>query len=86
MKVIEQFLQEKSKPKVIKHVTTKNYKVEDYKNPPKKDIKKEKGKPMYRTKTIIGKDGKKHLIRFAILKKKGPRGGRTAMTSKWEKK
>ena len=77
----------KEAQKVIKRTTTKNYSVKDYKNPPKKKIKKEKGgEPKYRTKVVIGKDGTRHLIRFAILKKSGPKGGHTAMTSHWTRK
>jgi len=80
----ELFIEEKAK--IIKRVTTKNYEVEDYKNPPSKSIKKEKGKEMYRSKKIKGKDGKWHVIRFAIMKEPGPRGGRTQATSKWDEK
>jgi hypothetical protein len=88
MKVIQEFLQSllEKEQKVIKRVTTKNYKVEDYKNPPKKAIKKEDGNPKYRTKVVYGKDGKKHLLKIAITKKAGPKGGHTAVTSKWDKK
>ena len=83
MKVIQEFLQEK-KQKVIKTVTTKNFKVKDYKNPPTKSIKKDPktGKPMYRSKKLPGGD----VLRFAIKKKKGPKGGRTQVTSHWKKK
>jgi len=86
VRVIKDFLHEKSDPKIIKRTSTKNYTIKDFKNPPLKKIKKEKGKPMYRTKVVTGKDGTRHLIRFAILKKEGPKGGRTAITSKWKKK
>ncbi len=57
--------------KVLKVERTPNYVVEDYKNPPKKQVLG------YRTvKTPSG-----HLVRVAILRKKGPRGGRTVATS-----
>lgn len=61
-----------AKRKVIKRVTTPNYVVEDFKNPPKKEVKD------YRT----VKKGD-HLIKVAILKEEGPRGGRTKATSLW---
>lgn len=68
--------------KVKKRETTKNYEVEHFRKPPKKNIKKdEDGDLKYRTKEIIDKDGKKHLVRFVIMKKKGKRGGTTRMTS-----
>lgn len=68
--------------KVKKRETTKNYEVLHFKKPPKKDIKKEKdGDLKYRTKEVIGKDGKKHLVRFVVMKKKGKKGGTTKMTS-----
>lgn len=62
--------------KVIGIETTKNYVVEDFKNPPKSQV------IAYRTKKLP--DG--HLARIAILKKKGPRGGRTVITSLWHPK
>lgn len=81
---IEALTEEK---KVIKKVTTPNYKVDDYKNPPKKNIKKDKdGDPKYRTKVVRDKEGDKHLIKLAIMKTKGPRGGTTKATSHWEEK
>jgi len=46
--------------------------VVDYKNPPKKLV------VGYRRKKVKG-----HLITVAILKKKGPKGGRTVVTSVW---
>ncbi len=65
-----------SSRKVIKVEETPNYVVEDYKNPPKKQVLG------YRTvKTPSG-----HLVRVAILRKKGPRGGRTTVTSVWHPK
>lgn len=60
--------------KIIKKTTTPNYNVDDYKNPPSKNIKKEKGEDKYRTKVIYDKEGEKHLIKLAIMKKKGPEG------------
>lgn len=66
---------------VKKRETTKNYEVEHFKKPPKKDIKKEEGDLKYRTKEVIDKQGKKHLVRFVVMKKKGKRGGTTRMTS-----
>lgn len=68
--------------KVKKRETTKNYEVEHFKKPPLKNIKKEEdGDLKYRTKEVIDKDGKKHLVRFVIMKKKGKLGGTTKMTS-----
>jgi len=55
--------------KVEKKPTGK-YVWEDYKNPPKRDV------IGYRT----VKQGN-HVIRVAILRRKGPRGGRTVVTS-----
>lgn len=73
--------------KVIKKDETKNYNIDDYKNPPKKNIEKDSdGNPKYRRKVVYGKDGKKHIITFAITNKQGPRGGSTVATSKWTKK
>lgn len=66
---------------VKKRDTTKNYKVEHFKKPPKKDIKKEDGDLKYRTKEVIDKQGRKHLVRFVVMKKKGKLGGTTKMTS-----
>lgn len=65
----------KKKRKPIKTETKGNYVIEDYKNPPKKEIKG------YRT---VKKDG--HLIKVAIMKNEGPRGGRTKVTSIWHPK
>lgn len=68
--------------KVKKRETTKNYEVEHFKKPPLKNIKKEKdGDLKYRTKEVIDKEGKKHLVRFVVMKKKGKLGGTTRMTS-----
>ena len=78
MYISEQYLNEKQK--VIKTVNMPNYKVQDFKNPPKKNIKK------YRSKIVYGKDGQKHVLRFAIMKNKGPEGGQTKLLSKWDKK
>lgn len=61
------------KPIKIEH--TENYVVEDYKNPPAKDV------VAYRRKKVDG-----HVLTLAILKKKGPRGGRTVVTSIWHPK
>ncbi len=65
-----------AKRKVLKIERTKNYVVEDYRNPPKKDIVGYR-----RVKTKSG-----HIVNVAILKKKGPRGGRTVATSVWHPK
>jgi hypothetical protein len=61
---------------------TKNYVVEDYKNPPKKFISK------YRRKTIIDKDGTRHLLTIAFLNKLGRKvtGHKSIMTSLWHPK
>jgi hypothetical protein len=50
---------------------SKNFLVEDYRNPPKKEVL------AYRSKKT--KDG--HVLTFAILKRKGSRGGETVLTS-----
>lgn len=65
-----------SSRKAIKTVTKPNYVVEDLKNPPKSQILGYR-----RVKTKSG-----HIINVAILKKKGPRGGRTVATSLWHPK
>jgi len=51
--------------------TTKNFRVEDYRNPPRDQVLRYRAK-----KTPSG-----HVLTFAVLKKKGPRGGRTVLTS-----
>jgi hypothetical protein len=53
--------------KVIKVEKTKNYIVKDYKDPPKKEIKG------YRSKKLPNGV----IVTVAILRKPGPRGGRT---------
>lgn len=69
--------------KIIKKETTPNFKVDDYKNPPEKDIQKgSDDKPMYRSKKLPGGE----VVRFAIMKNKGPRGGSTKATSFWRPK
>lgn len=65
----------KKERKPIKIEHTKNYVVEDYKNPPAKDV------VAYRRKKVDG-----HVLTLAVLKKKGPRGGRTVVTSIWHPK
>jgi hypothetical protein len=50
---------------------TKNFLVEDYRNPPKRQVL------AYRSKKT--KDD--HVLTVAVLKKEGPRGGRTVLTS-----
>lgn len=67
---------------VIKQVSTKNYTVDDYKNPPKKFISK------FRRKSIIDNSGNKHLLTFAILNKEGKKatGKKTIATSLWHPK
>lgn len=52
---------------------TKNYVVHDYRNPPKKQVLGYR-----RIKTGDGR-----IITVAIMRKKGPRGGRTRVTSIW---
>lgn len=64
-----------AKRKPIKTITKGNYVIEDYKNPPKKEVK------AYRT---VKKED--HLIKVAILKKEGLRGGKTKVTSIWHPK
>lgn len=73
--------------KVIKREDKPNYTVEDYKNPPEKNIQKDKdNNPMYRRKVVHGKDGKKHILTVAVMDKTGPQGGKTQVTSKWTEK
>lgn len=73
--------------KIIKREESKNYNIKDYKNPPEKDIQKDEfNKPMYRKKVVYGKDGQRHVLTFAIKNTPGPRGGKTEITSKWDKK
>lgn len=55
---------------------TKNYIIHDYRNPPKKQVLGYR-----RVKTESG-----HIITVAIMRKKGPRGGRTKVTSIWHPK
>jgi len=57
--------------KVIKREFTRNYVVEDYRDPPKKEVKG------YRTKRLP--DGT--LVTVAIMRKPGPRGGRTKIVN-----
>ena len=63
------------KRRAAKVVTKPNYVVEDFRNPPKNQVLR------YRT----VRRGK-HLLRVAVLKRKGPRGGRTVVTSVWHPK
>jgi hypothetical protein len=65
-----------SRPKVPKVEATRNYIVEDFKNPPRKLVLG------YRTVKLPGG----HLARVAIMRKEGPRGGRTKITSLWHPK
>lgn len=86
IKSVTIFLNENNK-KVIKTEDKPNYTVEDYKNPPEKDIQKdENNKPMYRKKVVYGKDGKKRILTVAVMKDEGPQGGKTEVTSKWKEK
>lgn len=70
--------------KVIKTIETKNFKVEDFKNPAKKSIKEDPitKKEMYRSKKLPNGD----VLRFAVTKNSGPQGGHTKITSIWKKK
>jgi len=63
------------KRKPLKVVVKENYIVEDYRSPPKDDI------AGYRRKKVGD-----HLLNITILRGKGPRGGRTAVTSVWHPK
>jgi len=67
--------------KVIKKDTTPGYKCSHYKKPATKNIKKENGKPKYRTVETYDDEGERHLIKVAIMKKKGKRGGTTKATT-----
>jgi len=57
--------------KVIKVERTKNFIIEDYKDPPKKEIEG------YRSKRLPNGT----LVTVAILRKRGPRGGRTEVVN-----
>lgn len=63
------------KRRAIKIEHTRNFVVEDFKNPPKRQV------IGYRRKKVGG-----HVLIIAILRKKGPRGGRTVVTSVWHPK
>lgn len=65
-----------AKRKAHSTITKPNYVVEDFRSPPKSQVKG------YRTVRLPGG----HLARVAILKKPGPRGGRTRITSLWHPK
>lgn len=67
---------------VTKVLKTKNFVVEDFRNPPKKFISK------YRKKEIIDDEGQRHLATFAVLNKMGQKakGVKTVMTSMWHPK
>lgn len=68
--------------KIIKTGETENFDVDVYKKPAKKDIKKDvEGKPVIRSKEVIDDEGKKHVVRFAVMKKKGKEGGKTQKIS-----
>lgn len=65
----------RSRSKGTKVVVKPHYVVEDLPNPPESEVK------AYRT----VRQGN-HLVRVAVLKRKGPRGGRTVATSIWHPK
>jgi len=50
---------------------TKNYVIEDYKDPPKKQV--------LRYRSVKLEDGT--ILTFAVLRKKGPEGGRTKLVN-----
>ena len=62
--------------KILNVVEKPNFNVSDYKQPPKKEI------ITYRSKKLS--DGK--MLKFAIMKKNGPDGGKTKLTSIWRPK
>lgn len=64
-----------SKRKATKIVQKPHYVVEDYRNPPKNQVLR------YRRKKVGS-----HILNIAVLKKEGPRGGRTVVTSVWHPK
>ena len=73
--------------KIIKREETENYTIKDYKNPPEKDIQKDKNdKLKYRRKVFYDKNGKKNILTLAIINKSGKMGGMTKVTSKWKEK
>lgn len=57
-----------------------NYVVEDLRSPSKKLVLR------YRRKVVVDKQGRRHILNVAILRKSGPRGGRTRVTSVWHPK
>lgn len=78
---------EQNKIQKLKTEYSKNFIIDDYRNPPKSNIQKDdRNKPEYRTKTEYDSSGKKILVRFALMKNKGPKGGKTKMTSIWKEK
>ncbi len=80
---INNLLTEKDTPKIIGTKTTPNFKVTDYKDPDTDDIQKdEHGRPMFRSVKTKGGD----LVKIAIMKKAGPEGGHSKVTSIWKKK
>ena len=73
--------------KIIKREETENYTIKDYKNPPEKDIQKDKDdKLKYRRKVFYDKNGKKNILTLAIMNKSGKMDGMTKVTSKWKEK
>ena len=70
----------KSPTKVIGQTITKNYNVDEYKNPPKKAI------IGWRRKKIIDKDGKEHIVNLAVVKDPKTGKTKTIRTSVWHKK
>lgn len=66
--------------KIIKKEETKNFKIDDYKNPPKKKILG------YRTKEVRKKSsGEKRLVKLALVKDP-KKGVKTVATSFWREK
>jgi hypothetical protein len=66
--------------KIIKQTETKNYNVDDYKNPPKNKILG------YRKKVIIDKSGTRHLLTLALIKDPITGKTKTKATSFWHPK
>lgn len=55
--------------------SSKNFVIEDFRNPPKKQVSE------YRRKKVGN-----HVLTIAVLRREGPRGGRTIVTSVWHPK
>lgn len=81
MLYFSQLFEESPPFKVIKRTQTKNWKVEDYKNPPEKNI------VGWRTiKTKKKSTGEPRLVKLALVKDPDTGQVKTRITSLWRKK